>query len=255
MATITYSGIQDINAVVDYFMANDDHLINNPVFTEPSNVGILKQSLFNLLSRVEHEKDFHDLLNYKNLLFNQIVHYCDSIENIEGLKDDLHELLVHRIYTGSELRILAWIYKESYGSEPDLSNPEANTPQGFLRYLKMNCKPDVTAHFIGLAMQQFVNTQYPEEALYKQESIFTGCYNYMCELVLESEGLEQLVKTVQDQQEELVWLRDQLIASEEKLQKSPDDEETTALQQKLIVDFMTERLEMEFLSGVIIRLY
>ncbi|PYI51769.1 hypothetical protein [Paenibacillus flagellatus] len=255
MANITYTGVQDVNDVVDYFMANDEHMVNNPIFAESSNVAILKQSLFNLLSRVEHEKDFQDLLNYKNLLFNQLVHYCDSIESIEGLRDDLHELLVHRIYTGSELKILTWIYKESYGHEPDLSNPDGNSPQGFLRYLKMNCKPDVTAHFIGLALQQYVRTQYPDEAFYKDENLFGGCYNYMTELVLETEDLEKLVKTVQEQQEELVWLRDQLIESEQKLQQNPEDEATTQRQQKLIVDFMTERLEMEFLSQVIIRLF
>lgn len=255
MTTITYTGIQDINAVVDYFMANDEQMVNNPVFAEESNVGILKQSLHNLLTRVDHEKDFHDLLNYKNLVFNQLVHYCDSIESIDGLKDDLHELLVHRIYTGSELKILAWIYKQSYGNDPDMSNPEGNSPQGFLRYLKMNCKPEVTAHFIGLGLQQYVRTQYPEEDFYQNENTFAGCYNYITELVLESEELEKLVKTVQEQQEELVWLRDQLISSEEQLQKTPDDEELQQRQQKLIVDFMTERLEMEYLSQVIIRLF
>jgi hypothetical protein len=77
----------------------------------------------------------------------------------------------------------------------------------------------------------------------------------LAEFVLETEEIEQVVKTIQEQQEELVRLRDQLIASEEKLQAVPEDEETTKQQQKLIVDFMTERLEMEFLSQVIIRLF
>jgi hypothetical protein len=255
MSKLTYTGVQDVDAVVDYFMAHDELLVNNPVFAEASNVEVMKQSLTNLLNRVQHEKDFHDLLNYKNLLFNQLVHYCDTIEKIPELKEDLHQLLVHRIYTGSELKILGWIYREMYGADPDLSNKEGNSPQGFLRYLKLNCKPDVTAHFIGLALQQFVRTKYPEEAFYKEESVFSGCYNYLAELVLETDDLEKLVKTVHDQQQELVRLRDLLLASEEQLQKTPDDEETKNRQQKLIADFMVERLEMEFLSQVIIRLF
>jgi hypothetical protein len=255
MAHITYTGVQDISAVVEFFMKYDEHLINNPIFADIANVDILNHSLFKLLTRVEQEKDFHDLLNYKNLLYNQLVHYCDSIEHIEGLKDDFHEIVVHRIYTGTEIKILSWIYKEMYGGEPDMSNPEGNSPQGFLRYLKMNCKPEVTAHFIGLALQQYVSAQYPEEQFYKNESVFAGSYNYLVEFVLETEEIEPIVKTIQEQQEELVWLRDQLIESEEKLQKTPDDEETQQNQQKLIVDFMTERLEMEFLSQVVIRLF
>ncbi|TNJ64129.1 hypothetical protein FE784_21930 [Paenibacillus hemerocallicola] len=255
MSIVKYSGLQDLGAVVAFFMENDEHLIGNPVFADIANVDILNHSLFKMLDQVKQEKDFHDLLNYKNLLYNQLVHYCDSIESIEGLKDDFHEIVVHRIYTGTEIKILSWIYKDLYGDEPDLSNPEANSPQGFLRYLKLNCKPEVTAHFIGLALQQYVSSQYPEEEFYKNESIFSGSYNYLAEFVLETEEIEQVVKTIQGQQEELVWLRDQLIASEEKLQITPDDEETQQQQQKLIVDFMTERLEMEFLSQVIIRLF
>lgn len=255
MAHITYTGIPDISDVVDFFMANDEHLINNPVFSDIPNIDILKHSLVRLLTGVENEKDFHDLLNYKNLLYNQLVHYCDSIESVEQLQEDFHELVVHRIYIGTEVKILSWIYKELYGGEPDFSNPEGSTPQGFLRYLKLNCKPEVTAHFIGLALQQYVNTHYQEEQFYKNETVFSSSYNYLVDLVLETNEIEQLVKTVQEQQEELVWLRNQLIEAEQKLEKTPDDSETEQQQQKHIVDFMTERLEMEFLSQVVIRLF
>ncbi|MEF3304629.1 hypothetical protein [Paenibacillus sp. GYB003] len=255
MANITYTGLQDIGPVVQFFLNNDEHLVNNPLFADIANVDILNHSLFRLMSQINTEKDFHDMLNYKNLLYKQLVHYSDSIESVAELKDDYHELVVHRIYIGTEIKILSWIYKEMYGAEPDLSNPENNSPQGFLRYLKMNCKPDVTAHFIGLALQQYVQTHYPEEAFYKDEALFGGSYNFLAEFVLETDEIDKVVKTVAEQQQELVWLRDQLIASEEKLQETPDDAETQNEQQKLIVNFMTERLEMEFLSQVVMRLF
>lgn len=255
MSQLTYNGVQDIDKLVDFFLANDEHLVNNPLFADNSNVVVLKHSLFGVLTRVETEKDFHDMLNYKNLLYNQIVHYSDSIENVAEMKGDFHELLVHRIYTGAEIKILSWVYQHTYGGTPDLSNPENNSPQGFLRYLKMNCNPGVTVHFIGLALQQFVQTKYPDEAFYKDESLFSGSYNYLADFVLETKEIEQVAKTITEQQQELVWLRDSLIESEEKLQKEPDDTETQQQQQKLIVDFMTERLEMEFLSQVVIRLF
>ncbi|RKN86966.1 hypothetical protein D7M11_03165 [Paenibacillus ginsengarvi] len=255
MANITYTNPYDTNGIVDYFMENDEHLINNPVFTDFNNIVILKNSLFSVLSQINTEKEFHDMLNYKNLLYKQLVHYSDSIEQSEELKEDYHELIVHRIYIGTEVKILSWIYQEMYGGEPDLSNPENNSPQGFLRYLKLNCKPDVTAHFIGLALRQYVVTKYPEEAFYADEAAFTGSYNFLAEFVLETDDVDRIVKTVAEQQEELVWLRDQLIASEEKLQQTPDDSATAEEQQKHIVNFMTERLEMEFLSQIVIRLF
>lgn len=255
MTTITYTGVKDISDVVAYFLANDEHLIDNPVFADVANIHILNHSLFKMLTGIKQEKEFHDLLNYKNLLYNQLVHYSDSIEKVEGLKDDFHELVVHRIYIGAEIKILSWIFKEMYGGEPDLSNPEGHSPQGFLRYLKLNCKPEVTAHFIGLALQQFVTAKFPDETFYKNESVFAASYNYLAELVLETNEVEPLVKTISEQQEELARLRDALIASEQKLQENPEDEETQERQQKQIVDFMTERLEMEFLSQVVIRLF
>ncbi|GAA3403776.1 hypothetical protein ACFFNY_03140 [Paenibacillus hodogayensis] len=255
MVDYTYNNVGDIDGLVDFFLAHDEHLVNNPVFADVANIVVLKHTLYGLLSRVETEKDFHDMLNYKNLLYNQIVHYSDSIESIAELKDDFHELLVHRIYTGAEIKILSWVYTKMYDLEPDMSNSEGNSPQGFLRYLKMNCKPEVTAHFIGLALQQYVQTKYPEEAFYKEEALFGGSYNYLTEFVLETEEIDHIVKTISEQQGELAWLRDSLIASEEKLQKDPEDTETQEQQQKHIVDFMTERLEMEFLSQVVIRLF
>jgi hypothetical protein len=255
MAQITYTGIPDISDVVDYFLANDEHLIGNPIFADIANIVVLKHSLVNLLTHVNKESDFHDLLNYKKLIYSQLVHYCDSIEQVEELKEDYHELVVHRIYTGTEVKILSWIYEQMYGHEPEFDNREGNSPQGFLRYLKLNCKPDVTAHFVGLALQQFVKTNYPGEEFYQNEAVFSASYNYMVELVMETKEAEQLVKTMQEQQEELVWLRDQLIEAEEQLEKTPDDEQIAEQQKKHLTSFMTERLEMEFLSQVLVRLF
>lgn len=252
---ISYNGVEDIHSVVDYFMAHDEQLINNPVFTESANVDILKQSLHKILSKVDGIVEFEEMLNYKQLIYVQLIHYCDTIEQIEGLEADLHELMVHRIYLGTELKILNWIFVEKYNREADLSNKSNASPQGFLRYLKLNCKPEVTAHFIGLALQQFLRTQYENEPFYQDENFFVQSYNYLVELVLETDEMEKLFKIIHEQREELTWLRDIMISCEYELQKNPDNEVLKEKQAKAAADFMTEKLEMEFLSSVILRLF
>ncbi len=252
---IRYTSIEDINEVVDYFMNHDEKLIGNPLFADGSNVGILKQSLFNVLSKVESESEYEEMLNYKRLLYQQIVHYAETLEQIEELKEDLHELIIHNIYLGTELKLLTWIFTEKYNREPDLSNKDNHTPQGFLRYLKLNCKPEVTAHFIGMALQQYLQTNHPEEPYYAGEAFFTQSYNYIVELVLETDETEKLLKTIQEQQEELLWLRDMLMSTEVQLQKDGENQTLLDKQTKMASDFMTEKLEMEFLSTVILRLF
>ncbi|WP_127582629.1 hypothetical protein [Paenibacillus koleovorans] len=252
---IRYNSIQDINDVVDFFLANDEQMVGNPLFADASNVGILKQSLFGVLSKVESEAEYEEMLNYKQLLFRQIVHYSETLEQIEELKEDLHELIIHNIYLGTEHRLLVWIFMQLYKREPDLSNKDGRTPQGFLRYMKMNCKPEVTAHFIGMALQQYLRTNYSEEPYYAGEEFFTASYNYMVELIMESEEIEKLLKTIQEQQEELMWLRDMLISTEQQLQTDAGNETLIEKQTKMAADFMTEKFEMEFLSTVLLRLF
>ena len=53
----------------------------------------------------------------------------------------------------------------------------------------------------------------------------------------------------------MTQLHSQLLEMEAMLEKATDDEALEQEQQKLIVNFMTERLEMEFLSQVVIRLF
>lgn len=256
MATyIQYNNIEDISDVVDFFMSHDEKLVGNPLFADTTNVGILKQSLFNILSKIENEAEYEEMLNYKQLLYKQIVHYSETLEQIEELKDDLHELIVHNIYLGTELKLLTFVFEEMYKHEPDISNKEERTPQGFLRYLKLNCKPDVTAHFIGMALQQYLQSNHPEEPYYAGEQFFSQSYNYLVELVLETEEVEKLLKTIQEQQEELMWLRDLLITTEQQLQTDTDNQTLLDKQKKMASDFMTEKLEMEFLSTVILRLF
>jgi len=163
--------------------------------------------------------------------------------------------MVHRIYTGTELKLLIWVFGQLYGKAPDLSNKENRAPQGFLRYLKMNCKPDVTAHFLALALRQFVRTEYPDEKLYQDEKFLMQSFNYLCELVMETEDPKTFFETLQKQQEELRWLSEQLKENEQRLAGGEADEELAQQQEKLRLDFMTERLEMDFLARVIIRLF
>ena len=255
MPNITYTGVHDVDAVVDYFMRHDKQLVGNPVFAEAKNVDILKQSLRNLLGSVNNEREFEEMLNFKKLIFEQLVHYSDAIEKMDSLKEDLRELMVHRIYTGTELKLLIWVFGQLYGKAPDLSNKENRAPQGFLRYLKMNCKPDVTAHFLALALRQFVRTEYPDEKLYQDEKFLMQSFNYLCELVMETEDPKTFFETLQKQQEELRWLSEQLKENEQRLAGGEADEELAQQQEKLRLDFMTERLEMDFLARVIIRLF
>lgn len=255
MSTLKYEGLDDLSNVIFFFLKYDEHLIDNPVFADIANVHALHISLFKSLHEVRQENDLHDVLNHKKLIYDQLVHYGDSIASVQELQEDYNAIAFHRIYIGAELKILSWIYEAMYGGEPDLSNREGSSPQGFLRYLKMNCKPEVTAHFLGLALQQFVRSHYPDEALYQNEGIFSASYNFVVELVLEKEESQQLADTIEGQKSELLRLRDELFASEAKLEKTPDNEAVQAEQQKQIIDFMTERLEMEFLSKVVLRLF
>lgn len=254
-ANAKYNTIEDISILVDRFMREDEQLIGNPLFADDDNVVILKRSLFGLVSKVESEAEYEEMLNYKQLLHRQIVHYSETLEQIEGLVDDLRELIVHNIYLGTELKLLIHIFKETYEREPDLSNKDERTPQGFLRYLKLNCRPDTVAHFIGMALQQYLQANYAEEPYYAGEQFFAQSYNYLVEFILEAEEIEKLLKTIQEQQEELLWLRDMLITTEHQLQQDPGNEALLNNQKKMAADFMTEKLEMEFMSNVLLRLF
>jgi len=255
MSEIQYTGVHDIEAVVDYFMANDKLLINNPVFAEGRNVNVLKESLTDVVSKIENEKQFEQTLNYKYLIFLQLIHYCDTIEKAEELKADLQELLVHRIYLGTEINILTWIFRQQYGRDPDLSNPENNTPQGFLRYLKLNCKPDVVRHFIGLALEQFIRTKYPDDPFYKDAELFTGSYSYLCDFVMEADKPEKVAETIREQQEEMKRLFDEMVETGKEVGAHPENLLLQDKQNKVIKNFMTEKLEMEFMNDVILRLF
>jgi hypothetical protein len=198
----------------------------------------------------QDERQVEAYLHAQWAILARIFHFSDFL-NQNMPDENLFEIQQQQFFLVAVYRLAENFYSERY--EKALVVPQiVERSTGFLRTLRDHCGLQYVMHYVGYSLRTFLNeVEGIRESDRQDQEFFEESMKYLVEMVIDFEDHEDIEETLTKQRDELTWLQEEITLKQEEIGLEPDNERFRAELEILELDFMTEKLEYEYLLQII----
>lgn len=180
----------------------------------------------------------------------RLIHFSEFLESLVP-EESMQILHGQRSLLTVIFKMAEQSFEERYGQPVTLPQVVERSP-GFLRYLREECGLEFVMHYIGFSLQTFLGeTLNDREKAMVDQAFFEETLSYLLQVIVDFETPHEIADTLRKQQDELTWLTEEIQLKQAELAQEPDNERFQEELQILQLDFMTEKLEHDYLQQLI----
>jgi hypothetical protein len=181
----------------------------------------------------------------------RVTHFADFLKKVQLPEEELQILLHQQALIDTIYRLATELYTERFKQQLQISNSVQRSP-GFLRFLREECGLQFVMHYVGFSLRSFMAESWKDEPQRLQdERFFQESFEYLLEVVLDFENIEELNETLRKQADEILWLSEELALKQAELALEPANERFQMELDILNEDYFVEKLERDYLDAVI----
>jgi hypothetical protein len=227
-----------------------DEKLNDPFLLQAASQEKIAQSLAAVF-RAADERAVQAFIHSQWAILLRLVQYRDFLLQTQIPDEDktvLHQqmLLLTAIY-----KLTAILFVDVFGKQATIPETIQRSP-GFIRFLREECGLQFVMHYIGFSLRAFMKEVFGGDSeRLADEEFFQDAMTDLLDFVVEAELPQQLLETMQKQQDELTWLSEEIAQLKQDCAREPDNERLQAEWFHAEEDFALEQLELEYLRRVI----
>jgi hypothetical protein len=181
----------------------------------------------------------------------RLAHYTDFLVKMNLPEDELNTILNQQLLLTSLSKSVIAKYTHLFAKQPTIPQNISRSP-GFIRFLREQCGLLYVMHYIGFSLRAYMKeTMGEEHPLFQNEAFFRESMSYLVEMVIDFEEPSELVETMKKQQDEIIWLNEEIELKRNELSLEPENERFKSELLQLEEDYAVEKLEYEFLHVMI----
>jgi hypothetical protein len=226
-----------------------DEALRDPFLLQTDTQTKIVQSLEAVFADAD-ERSVQAFIHSQWSILLRLVQYRDFLQQTQIPDEDKTVLYQQMLMLTAIYKLTAVLFLDAFGKQATIPEMVQRSP-GFLRFLRAECGLQFVMHYIGFSLRAFMKEVFGGESeRLADEAFFQDAMTDLVDFVLEAELPQQLLETMQKQQDELTWLSEEMAQLREDCAREPENERLRAELYHAEEDFALEQLELEFLRRV-----
>ncbi len=227
-----------------------DELFGQPILQQAEVRKELAEALAQVF-QMDSEPQLAAYIQSQWAILARLVHYTDFLTRMQMPDEELQHIVSKQLVLTALYKTVIAKYLEIYGKQPTIPQNVRRAP-GFIRFLREQCGLQFVMHYIGFSLRAHMKEKMGEQhPLFNNEQFFRESMSYLTEMVIDFEQHAEIVDTMQKQQDEIVWLSEEVTFKRSELAAEPQNERLQEELQQLEEEFTVEKLEFEFMQEIV----
>ncbi len=242
----------DVSYWIDYLIQRQDadELLGQAILQKQEVRTELAEAL-TLIFQTDNEPHIAAYIQSQWAILARLVHYTDFLTRMQLPEHELQQIVDRQLILAVLSRTVIAKYTEMYGKQPAIPQ-NVSRATGFIRFLREQCGLQFVMHYVGFSLRAHMKEKLGEQhRFFNDETFFRECMGYLTEMVIDFEQHAEIVQTMQKQQDEIVWLNEEVLLKRAELAAEPLNERLQEELQQLEDEYTIEKLEFEFMQEIV----